>query len=193
MTQDPAGGGARTRRRAGLAALLLVAAGALLFGIGSSERPPPSAPAAEPAATITRLSGQVRAGPDAAGRALAAGQTVQLGEQITTGPGASLDLTTAVGGIKLALGADTAAVLADRGELHVAMGSVEATVPDIIFALVTPHGRVVGRQSGLGVHVGTLATDVEVTAGDALVLPADGQSQKLPAGRKVTLVAGAHP
>jgi hypothetical protein len=170
---------------AGAGAILALA---LLF----ARRPKTRGPRAEPVASVRIAKGAVSATSERERRSLASGDTVHVGETVETEAGASLTLVTTAGRAELVVRERATVIFTSAAEATVTAGAIEATVPaDLLLALVTPHGRVIARETTLSLEVGARDTSVAVRSGEALLESARGYPQRLAAGERMSMSAPA--
>jgi hypothetical protein len=141
-------------------------------------------------ALVQHLRGEVQALRGEERRAIAQGETVYVGEGLETGTDSSLSVTTYPGYAILSLGGDSSLKLLSPAEVEVARGRLQATVPDsVVQAIITPHGRIVTRETKLSVVVRPNGTELQVTEGDARVEGPRGLRQVVPTGATMFLSA----
>jgi hypothetical protein len=171
-----------------LAAVVLVAVVVLL--VGRRQGPRPGEAPAIAVALVKETRGTVQAVRGGERRVLSRGDTAYLGESLETGRGSSLSMTSYPGDVEVGLGADATLVFDGPVELRVVRGRVGAKVPDsVVHVFISPHGRVLARETRLSLDVRTRGTELEVTEGDARAEGPRGLRQVVPAGAKMFLMA----
>jgi len=148
----------------------------------------------EPLGLVDEVTGTARALRGTAPRALARGQTVYTGESLETERGASLSLTTYPGEATISLGGQATLLLETPAEVRILRGRVQAKVPETVVQLfITPHGRIITRETTLSLEVGATGTRIDVSMGDARVEGPRGLRQVVDAGATLFLAAEPAP
>jgi len=171
-----------------LLAVLVVAVVVLLAGrrrpTSSKDRPLIAV------ALVKEAQGPVEVLRGAERRKLASGDTAYVDDVITTEEAGALSLTTYPGSVELSLGGETTLAFDGPAELRVDRGRVRAHVPDsVVHVFITPHGRVLARETRLSLQVGAQGTEIEVSEGDARAEGPRGLRQVVPAGARMFLSA----